>query len=115
MSQVSNPRKSYSTDLTDEQWALIEPLIPSPKNRWGGRPRTIPMREVVNTILYINRTGCQWGYLPHDLLPKSSDGVDGVRLSAVMRIASRASSTICHQLHHGHTPINPWSNEPQGR
>ena len=71
MSQVSNARKSYSTDLTDEQWALIEPLIPGPKNRWGGRPRTIPMREVVNTILYINRTGCQWDLIPHDLLPKS--------------------------------------------
>lgn len=72
MSQSSNPRKSYPTDLTDEQWALIEPLIPGPKNRWGGRPRTISMREVVNTILYLNRTGCQWEMLPHDLLPKSS-------------------------------------------
>jgi putative transposase len=72
MSQVANVRKSYPTDLTDEQWALIEPLIPGPKNRWGGRPRTILMREVVNTILYLNRTGCQWEMLPHDLLPKSS-------------------------------------------
>jgi putative transposase len=72
MSQVANARKSYFSDLTDQQWALIEPLIPGPKNRRGGRPRTIPLREVVNSILYITRTGCQWDMLPHDLLPKSS-------------------------------------------
>lgn len=65
-------RKSYSTDLTDEQWRIVEPLIPGPKNRLGGRPRTICMREVVNTILYVNRTGCQWDMIPHDLLPKST-------------------------------------------
>lgn len=66
----SSARKPYSTDLTDAQWAMIEPLIPPPVS--GGRPRTIDMREVVNTILYLNRTGCQWDMLPHDLLPKSS-------------------------------------------
>jgi len=63
-------RKPYSTDLTDAQWAILEPLIPPPLS--GGRPRTIDLREVVNTILYLNRTGCQWDMLPHDLLPKSS-------------------------------------------
>lgn len=63
-------RKSYSTDLSDAQWAILEPLIPAPA--LGGRPRTIDMREVINTILYLNRTGCQWDMLPHDLLPKSS-------------------------------------------
>src|SRR5216683_4858208 len=63
-------RKPYSTDLTDQQWAILEPLIPPAKT--GGRPRTVDMREVVNTILYLNRTGCQWDMLPHDLLPKST-------------------------------------------
>lgn len=63
-------RKPYATDLTDEQWAILEPLIPPAKH--GGRPREVNMREVVNTILYLNRTGCQWDMLPHDLLPKSS-------------------------------------------
>lgn len=63
-------RKAYPTDLTDEQWAIVEPLIPPAKH--GGRPRTIPMREVINTILYLNRSGCQWDMLPHDLLPKST-------------------------------------------
>lgn len=69
---MSQPRKAYPTDLTDEQWPLVEPHIPPAKTARGGRPRTISMREVVNTILYLNRTGCQWDMLPHDLLPKST-------------------------------------------
>jgi putative transposase len=63
-------RKPYLTDLTDEQWAILQPLIPLAKR--GGRPRAVEMREVINTILYLNRTGCQWDLLPHDLLPKST-------------------------------------------
>lgn len=63
-------RKAYATDLTDEQWTILEPLIPAAKS--GGRKREVDMREVVNTILYLNRTGCQWEMLPHDLLPKST-------------------------------------------
>jgi putative transposase len=63
-------RKLYPTDLTDEQWVIIEPLIPPAKH--GGRPRTVNMREVINTCLYLNRSGCQWDMLPHDLLPKST-------------------------------------------
>jgi putative transposase len=63
-------RKPSLTDLTDEQWALLQPLIPPAKP--GGRPREVAMREVINTILYLNRTGCQWDLLPHDLLPKST-------------------------------------------
>lgn len=63
-------RKRYSTDLTNEQWAILEPLVPAAKD--GGRPREVDMREVLNTILYLNRSGCQWDLLPHDLLPKST-------------------------------------------
>lgn len=63
-------RKPYSTDLTDAQWAILEPMIPPEK--LGGRPRTVNMREVINSILYLNRAGCQWDMLPHDLLPKST-------------------------------------------
>jgi len=66
----SATRTAYPTDLTDEQWAILEPLIP-PARR-GGRPRKVDMREVINTILYLNRTGCQWEMLPHDLLRKST-------------------------------------------
>lgn len=68
----SSARKPYSTDLTDAQWAIIEPLIPPTKSVSKGRPRTVCMREVVNTMLYLNRTGCQWDMLPHDLPPKST-------------------------------------------
>lgn len=66
-------RKKYPSDLTDEQWATLGPLIPPAKqsNR-GGRPRTVDMREVLNTLFYLNRSGCQWEMLPHDLLPKST-------------------------------------------
>lgn len=63
-------RESYPSDLTDAQWEILEPLIPASKP--GGRPRQVDMREVMNTILYLNRTGCQWDMLPHDLLPKST-------------------------------------------
>lgn len=63
-------REPYRSDLTDEQWELVRPLLPAAKT--GGRPRTVDLREVVNTLLYQARTGCQWGYLPHDLLPKST-------------------------------------------
>jgi putative transposase len=63
-------RKTYPSDLTDAQWAILEPLVPASKH--GGRPRTVDMREIINTILYLNRTGCPWDMLPHDLLPKST-------------------------------------------
>jgi putative transposase len=63
-------RKAYKSDLTDEQWEVIEPLLPAAKP--GGRPRSVALREVVNTLFYQDRTGVQWDYLPHDLLPKST-------------------------------------------
>lgn len=62
-------RKPYLSDLTDEQWEILQPLIPV---NHVGRPRKVDMREVINTILYLNRSGCQWDMLPHDLLPKST-------------------------------------------
>jgi putative transposase len=63
-------RKPYRTDLTDAQWKILKPLIPPAKP--GGRPRAVDMREVVNTLFYQDRTGCQWDQLPHDQLPKST-------------------------------------------
>jgi transposase len=65
-------RKRYPSDLTDEQWVILAPLIPPPQTAGGGHPRQVDMREVLNTLLYLNRSGCQWEMLPHDLLPKSS-------------------------------------------
>lgn len=60
----------YPSDVTDAQWALIEPLLPSAKS--GGRPRTTDLREVINAIFYVLRTGCPWRYLPKDFPPKST-------------------------------------------
>ena len=66
-------RKPYPSDLTDEQWAIVGPMIPPAKpSQRGGRPRTVDMRAVLNTLFYLNRSGCQWDRLPHDLLPKST-------------------------------------------
>ncbi len=57
-------RKHYPTDLTDKQWEIIEPLIPPEKP--GGRPRKKDMREIMNALFYVARTGCAWRMLPHD-------------------------------------------------
>ncbi|WP_443034829.1 IS5 family transposase, partial [Streptomyces sp. BE133] len=67
--------KLYPSDLSDEQWLLIEPVITAWKDRHrsvSGHQGAYAMREIVNAILYQGRTGCQWAYLPHDLPPKSA-------------------------------------------
>jgi len=61
---------SYTTDLTDEQWSLIAPLVPKPKT--SGRPSTVDRREICNAILYLVRTGCHWRLLPQDFTPWST-------------------------------------------
>ena len=89
-------RESYRSDLTDDQWAIIQPLLPPAKP--GGRPRQVDLREVVNTLFYQARTGVQWDYLPHDLVPKSTAfdyfvawGRDGTwqRVVDALRVAVR--------------------------
>ena len=60
-------RPSYPTDLTERQWRILEPLVPAVKH--GGRPAEHMRREIVNAILYVLRTGCQWRNLPHDMPP----------------------------------------------
>ena len=60
-------RKAYSSDLTNEQWELLAPLIPGERHR--GRRRTTDMREVVNGIFYRLKNGCTWENLPHDFPP----------------------------------------------
>jgi len=63
-------RKSYPSDLTDEQWHYIQPLLPTHRPQgMVGRPRQHSFREIVNAILYLLRTGCQWRHLPHDFPP----------------------------------------------
>ncbi len=60
----------YPSDLTDAEWALIKPLIPAAKR--GGNKRTVVMREVINGLMYILSTGCQWRAIPKDLAPRST-------------------------------------------
>ena len=60
----------YPSDLSDSEWALIEPAIPPAKR--GGRRREVNVREVLNAIFYVLSTGCQWKALPKDLPPKST-------------------------------------------
>ena len=63
-------RKRYTSDLTDHEWAILEPLIPPAKR--GGRPRSVNLREVLNAIFYILKTGCQWANLPGDFPPSGT-------------------------------------------
>ena len=63
-------RKPYPSDLSDAEWQLIEPHIPPADP--GGRPREADMREVLNGIYYVLKSGCQWDMLPHDLPPKGT-------------------------------------------
>ena len=69
---MSTPRRSYRTDLSDARWALIEPMLSAwraGRVGWGISPIQHDLREIVNAILYVNRTGIGWEYLPHDFPP----------------------------------------------
>lgn len=61
------PRRPYPSDMSDAQWTYLEPLLPVV--RLGGRPRAHPLREIVDAMRYVLRTGCQWRALPHEYPP----------------------------------------------
>ena len=63
-SEEEFPMKPYASDLSDAEWAILEPLIPPAKP--GGRPRSVNMRQILNGIFYVLRSGCAWRLLPHD-------------------------------------------------
>ena len=63
-------RTSCPSGLTDEQWQLIDPILPKPG--FGGRPRRVDLRRVINGVLYLSRAGCAWRMLPKDFGPWSS-------------------------------------------
>ena len=62
-------KPAYDSSLLDAQWELLQPLLPQPDQRRGGRPRVHPPRLVIDTILYVLTTGCPWRAAPHDLAP----------------------------------------------
>jgi len=69
MEKQAKTRKSYTSDLTDAQWELVQPLIPT----WHvGRKRKTDMREVLNAIFYVLTSGCAWKNLPHDFPPEGT-------------------------------------------
>ena len=99
--------QTYPSDLTDEQWAIVEPLIPPSR---GGRPRTIDLRPIINGILYRNKAGCQWRMLPKEYGPwetvyyyfaKWRDSRFWRRLNDALRERARAAT------------INPATDEPR--
>jgi transposase len=69
-SRYDRSKLRYPSDLTDEEWALVGPLIPPAKR--GGNKRTVDVREIVNGLMYILSTGCQWAALPKDLPARST-------------------------------------------
>ncbi|WP_143438372.1 transposase, partial [Hydrocoleum sp. CS-953] len=65
---IANPqRKTYPSDLSDLEWNLIKPLLPEPKRL--GHPIEVDFREILNGVFYVQRSGCQWEMMPHDLPP----------------------------------------------
>ena len=69
--EIANPQRTpYVSDLSDAEWVVIKPLLPAPKG--FGHPRTVDLREILNGMFYVQRTGCQWEMLPHDLPPYST-------------------------------------------
>jgi hypothetical protein len=67
LGRVPSMRRAYQTDLSDAEWGCIEPLLPTPKA--PGRPRVHSLREILNAIFYIVKSGCAWRLLPHDFPP----------------------------------------------
>jgi transposase len=69
-SRYNRDRLRYPSDMTDAEWALVEPLIPPAKP--GGNKRSVKLREIVNGLMYLLSTGCQWRAIPKDLPPRST-------------------------------------------
>ena len=83
--QYDRSKLRYPSDVTDDEWAIIGPLIPPAKR--GGNKRTVDERQVVNGLMYILSTGCQWAALPKDLPPRST-----------VKTTSAAGTTTAHSI-----------------
>ena len=88
-------RLRYPRDLTDHEWALVKPEIPRAKR--GGNKRTVDVREVINGVMYVLSTGCQWRAIPKDLPPRSAAAQYGQSL--LLPLAARRHAR----------PAAPWA------
>jgi transposase len=88
-------RKGYDTDLTDAEWAILEPWVPPVKR--GGRPAEYSRREIINALLYVCRTGVQWELLPHDF-PAWKTVYTYFRVWRLDGTWQRINDTLRHQL-----------------
>ena len=66
------PDKRYPSDLTDEEWTVVEECLCLEEESGAGRPLEVQLRRVWDAILYLNKTGCLWAYLPHDFPPRTT-------------------------------------------
>ena len=97
--QHSREHQRYGSDLTDAEWAIIAPLLP-PAGKTG-RPRRWPMRDIINAILYVLRSGCPWRMVPDSFAPRSTvyrwfiraSGSNRLRRPMAMRVACDTRST----------------------
>ncbi len=90
---IANPkRQPYPSDLSDSEWEILKPLLPRPKG--FGHPVQVDFREILNGIFYVQRTGCQWEMMPHDLPPYTTVYRYGTEMAASWFLAtsSRPSS-----------------------
>ena len=87
--------ETYPSDLTDDEWGLLEPHLPSPKRR--GRPRLHSPREILDAVFYLLKTGCQWRMLPRGFRPLTTSPDDPVRTLLVVRCTDPPSGPA--QLH----------------
>jgi putative transposase len=88
-------QKQYQSELSDEQWKIVEPLLPDAKG--GSRPRTSNIREVLNAIFYLLRTGCAWRLLPHDF-PPAGTVYNYFRTWSHDGTLQRIQDTICRRV-----------------
>ena len=85
-------RKRYPTDLSDAEWNYIQPHLPAPKGH--GRPRTHSLREILNAVFYLLKSGCQWRLLPHDF-PRWPTVYHYFRIWRIERAPGRGSTELC--------------------
>ena len=91
--QYDRQGTKYASDTSDAEWALTAPLMPPPKTT--GRPRTTCLRDVIDALLYIATTGCQWRMLPNDFPPISTVRPSAASVSVGRRVPFRKNLNLC--------------------